>query len=393
MNSEIVNIQEIHDVIIAYANGDFSKRLNLTAEQEERNVIVTGINMLGEELHSKTVSRDYFSSIFNSISDIVFVMDLNGNISDMNVIAKNSLSQKEGLWKGKNIQDALKNRLKFEFSELFKDNSHKLFQFENILLGENKEIPVSCSVSTIDNADGRIRSLLFIAQDITERILHEKNLLKATVSGQEKERKRLSYDLHDSLGQELNGIIMYMNVLERLDPNSDVFKDTLAETKKLVQTAVTSVRQISFNLMPSILLRETLTNCIKEMVQRINSTDREKIIMDLSLNGIKFNDPNDEVLIFRIIQEFMNNALKYSDATIIGIKICSDCSKDKGLIVDLFDNGKGFEMDKIISKNGLSSLRTRLDALNAVYSFESILDKGTKLNIKINEKTYQNFTC
>lgn len=385
MKAEIVNIDEIHEVIIAFANGDFSKRLSLTSDQEERNIIVTGINMLGEELREKTVSRDYFSSIYNAIPVLVIILDLKGQIIDVNNVALDSLGYEKNYILGKYLSDFLNTILPIELDSFIWDNIFNTQQFESEMIGEQHTIPVSCSISRIRDNDGKIQSILFIASDITERLQHRKNILKATAKGQEKERKRLAYDLHDSLGQELNGVMMYMNALENMSPDSTIYLSTLQETKKLLHTAINSVRQISFNLMPNILLKETLGNCIIEMINRVNAIDKKKIIYYIDNSNLNLKDKNDEVLIFRIVQEFINNSIKHSNASIIEVNIKVSGENGKLLSIQLSDNGIGFNVEKEIDNNKLSSIQTRLEALQAQYTFTSSKNNGTNLNFFINE--------
>lgn len=389
MKSEIINIEELHDVIISFARGDFSKRLNYNEDQEERNVIVAGINMLGEELREKTISRDYFSGIYNAISEMLIILDMNGKISDMNEVCEKTLTIIKSEWIGRDINEMLNTSIPNHLNRLIKEESGETIRFRNKI----NAIPLECSLSIISDSIGNQRSVLLLASDITEKLLHENNILRATIEGQENERKRISYDLHDSLGQELNGVIMYLNVLETMVPGSESYNNTLDEVKGLVQQSIHSVRNISFNLMPSILLKETLGNCITEMVRRLNIDDRRKINLNVDLDCVKFSDSNDEILIFRIVQEFVNNSLKHSEASAINISMQMLYNNYSSIQVILNDNGKGFHMNNVLKYNGLNSILTRMDALNTGYLFTSTPNKGTGLNFILNGKTYQDTAC
>lgn len=383
MRSEIINIEELHNVIISFARGDFSQRIQYDPEQEERNVIAAGINMLGEELLDKTISRDYFSGIYNAISEMMIILNLKGEIQDMNDVCEKLLSINKSDFIGRPIDDLMDTSILTHVDELKKNDSKETVRFKN----QTYSIPVECSLSIISNSIGNDKSILLLATDITEALLHENKLLRATIQGQENERKRISYDLHDSLGQELNGIIMYLNVLETLEPGSDSFNDTMKEIRELVQTSVHSVRTISFNLMPSILMKETLGNCIFELVRRLSTEERSKIHLHIFLEKVKFIDTNDEVLIFRIIQEFINNSLKHSMATDINVSIQKVKKDFSSIEFTLNDNGKGFDMEKVLKHNGLNSILTRLDALNTPYFLSSTPGKGTVLNFILKNKT------
>ena len=86
--SKIKNIYKIQKTIIDFANGDFHKRLELLDNNSDLDTILAGINMLGEELEDKTISRDYFSSIFNSVSDVLIVFNSKGIITDVNLASE-----------------------------------------------------------------------------------------------------------------------------------------------------------------------------------------------------------------------------------------------------------------------------------------------------------------
>ena len=210
MKAEIVDIDEIQEIIIAYANGDFSKRMNLIDENETRNVIAAGINMLGEELQATMISRDYFSSIYNAISDIMFVFDKNWNIIDIN----QATQQKLGLIKtnivNTEISSIIDNDDIIDNSNIINEKNLSSITFETDLTDkDNIAFPVSCSISKIRIGNELEHDYLLIAKDITEKKNQEQKIFRAIVYAQENERKRLAYDLHDSFGQELNAIRMF----------------------------------------------------------------------------------------------------------------------------------------------------------------------------------------
>lgn len=79
-----MEIQDVNLLLLEYASGNFSKRGKLSGERDELDALVSGINMLGEELEDSTVSKKYFMSIFNAVQDMIIVTDKNGFVQNMN---------------------------------------------------------------------------------------------------------------------------------------------------------------------------------------------------------------------------------------------------------------------------------------------------------------------
>src|SRR5665647_964194 len=99
INLEIA--KEINLRLSEYSLGKFDKRLTLSSRLDDIDAIISGINMLGEELKAITISRNYFTNIFNSVSDMVFVLNAKGVIEDANKPAEEQLNYEPGSLRGK----------------------------------------------------------------------------------------------------------------------------------------------------------------------------------------------------------------------------------------------------------------------------------------------------
>lgn len=383
MKSEIVNVDEIQEIIFAYANGDFDKRLAISENRDERDIIVSGINMLGEELEKTTISRNYFMNIYNSVSEILIFISLDGKIVDLNLTTEKVLQKSLDSLIGKDIRTIISERYLFlenTIRESLKSGEHFIPFEASIIINSQKEIPVSCILSkVIDRADNH-KGYLFVAKDITEQKNKEINDLKIAISAQENERKRLAHDLHDSLGQELNAIKMYINSLAVMDSTSESFSTAFETCKLILDNSLDTIRNITFDLMPVALENGGLIQAIDELVKRLD------IITEIKYNSPKIKlqlDKESEINAFRIIQEFINNSLKHAKHS----KIEIDLSQTNQLIViTIKDNGKGFNMNTKNTGNGIFNIKTRLQALNAGYIFDSKIGKGTSLKFTISEK-------
>lgn len=379
MRTEIINIDEIQELLLSFAEGDYSKRLNVSDERDKRDTIVAGINMLGEELERTTVSRDYFSNIYNAVSDLLFVIDENGFIIDVNktviqkiILPKNSLINR-------NINTIFTDEI-LDFNFIFHDQVES-YHFDSLISNSKDEyIHLTCSISKITSKINELKGFLVIAKDTTKNKEHEQHLLNVMLSTQEKERKRIAYDLHDSLGQELNAIKMYLNTLSIIEKDNFSFKSTLEQCKLMMDDSINTIRELSFDLMPKSLENGNLIIAIDETVNKLNNI--QNICYTYNTKNLPLKKET-EIIIYRIIQEFISNSLKYANAKLIQINIKKT---QKKIIFSLNDDGIGFDIIGMKIGNGIYNMKTRLKAIKSNYSFKSIPNNGTSLIFQINHE-------
>lgn len=380
MKNEIVDIDEIIDVIIAYAKGDFEKRLNISKKRDERDSIVAGINMLGEELEKTTISRDYFMNIYHSVSEILMILDMDGIIIDVNSATEKAFNKTLAQLKGRDFLSLIspsyiqvKNVM---MNRVIKGDSYVSFEVA-LLTAKKKELPVTAILSEIIHKNGNQKGCLFIAKDITHIKDKEKNDLRIAISSIEKERKRLAADLHDALGQELNAIKMYVNTLSIMNPQSPDYKKSFDLCKGIIDNTVETIRNISFDLLPKSLEQGGLVAAINEFVFKYEK------ICHLVYNYPKFNiqlNEEDSINIYRTLQEFVNNSVKHSEKKKLIIKI----TKSKNMVTILLqDDGKGFNIKTAKRGSGIYNIEGRLKTSNINYIYESKKNVGTKLELYI----------
>jgi PAS domain S-box-containing protein len=375
MKEEIVDVDEINEIIVSYANGDFSKRLSISDDRDARDSIIVGINMLGEELEQTTISKNYFSNIYNAVSDMLFVTDKNETIIDVNDTTIERMCSNKEMLVGMNFRSYIKPEKNSLVENL--TNGEEKYIFETIMLSATgKFINVNCTTSRILNNNDEFQGYLIIAKDITAEKDQAKELISAIISTEEKERKRLAYDIHDSLGQELNAIQMYLSSLSHQDANGIQYKKTIEECKLMLNQSISTSRNLSFDLMPKSLEEGSFLFALTELVKRLGE------LCDINLKiptDIKLKQES-KVIIYRITQEFINNSLKHALPCIVNIEVVEN---ENYCHFILQDNGAGFEMETTTKGRGIHSVKTRLKALNAEYNYVSKPDSGTKLEFRI----------
>jgi signal transduction histidine kinase len=202
---------------------------------------------------------------------------------------------------------------------------------------------------------------------------------KAIIEAEERERKRIAGDLHDGVGQLCSAIKMNLSGLN----NQVTFKDkdaVLAYEKTLAITdeACKEVRNISHQMMPNILLKSGLTVAVRDFLDKIDARR-----MQVQLDTFGLNDrleSNTETVLYRVIQETVNNVIKHAKANKLFITLDKD---GDGINVTIEDNGIGFDVhDKEkFDGIGLKNITSRVEFLKGKVEFDSAPGRGTVVNV------------
>lgn len=200
-------------------------------------------------------------------------------------------------------------------------------------------------------------------------------LTQALLQGEEKERTRLARDLHDGLGGMLAGV--------KINLTSAIQDHTSRELNKVIgqlDNSVTELRRIARNMMPEALLRSGLETALADLCQSL-STGHLRI--DFSFINISIEIPKQEqIIIYRIIQELLANIVKHSVATEAFVQ----CSQNGALFyITVEDNGKGINQTLPAGRRGigLDNIQSRVDFLKGKMDFSSQPGKGTVTNIEV----------
>jgi len=208
------------------------------------------------------------------------------------------------------------------------------------------------------------------------------NFSKLLIQSQEEERKRLSNELHDSLGQNL---LVIRNLLYLYNSVEEKNEDDLSQISDLIKESIDEVKEISANLHPHQLERLGLNKAVGSMLNKImRATDITITYNADDLTGlIPFED---EINIYRIIQESINNIVKHSGADNASVNIRK---RDNTVSISIEDNGKGLDLtdqdlqSKLTEGLGLKSIRERARLINGKILFESIPSGGTRVLVEI----------
>ena len=213
-----------------------------------------------------------------------------------------------------------------------------------------------------------------------ERIKQQELRAKAIIEAEEKERTRIAQELHDGIGQQLSAVKLNMSSLQsNLQLKNEGQKLMLQNALEIIDDSVKEVRIVSHNMMPNALLKSGLATAVREFLNRISHTDKLKI--ELNINGLNERLENTtESILFRVLQEIVNNIIKHSKATTVNIQIIRH---EQELTVMIEDNGVGFNTHNISPGIGLQNIKSRIEFLNGSLNFDSHPGKGTTVSIEI----------
>ncbi|GEN65944.1 tetratricopeptide repeat-containing sensor histidine kinase [Chryseobacterium rhizosphaerae] len=202
--------------------------------------------------------------------------------------------------------------------------------------------------------------------------------LTALLEGQEQERGRLARDLHDGLGGLLSGTKLQ---LSSLDPHkSESIEHEISKSITQIDGAVEELRRVAHNLMPDLLMKYGLEVAIQEFASRVSNSTLE--IHTEFINYTNSISEEKQLILYRIIQELVNNAIKHADTSEIIIQISEE---ENVLNLTVEDNGKGFDLTGLNVRKtaGFHNIESRVQFLKGTMNITSEQNIGTSIELQI----------
>jgi len=196
--------------------------------------------------------------------------------------------------------------------------------------------------------------------------------MQSMIQGQETERSRIAKDLHDELGGVFSTVKMYLSTLEHQQPalqQDELFKKSFS----MVDTAATEVRRVAHNMMSEVLQKMGLVNAVKDLCDTISAS--RVLQVSFEVNGMdKRLATNVEIMLYRIIQELLNNIVKHAGAGNAIVQLIRD---DNRLSITVEDDGRGFDTAAMNAGTGLETVKSRVNYLAGSITIESSINVGT----------------
>lgn len=283
-----------------------------------------------------------------------------------------------------------RDRKKAEASIINAIEEKKDLDIEYRIINPDNEIKhIAARGHTITRED--YSSFIGTLSDITEKKRLEKEtadlkssqqrkITAATLKVQENERKRISETLHDSVSQLLYGIRLHLQQYNDSEPVDHL----IGNVNQLLDQLIKETRNISFELAPSILNDFGLVTTIDEMARRLSTS---QLTIQLHVSGFQNRlKLEEEISVYRIIQELINNSIKHAAPRNISVALRESARK---IYIRVTDDGSGFNTDvKKINLNGsgISSIKNRLTLYQGSLNIQSKPGQGTTVTIKINKE-------
>ena len=191
------------------------------------------------------------------------------------------------------------------------------------------------------------------------------------------ERKRISKDLHDGIGQKLTALKLgIINLAPQLQDKE--LKQQLDQISNEFSKSAEELRQISHQMMPKALMEQGLIQALEDLLE--NTFKFSPITCNFEYYKVEGRYAERlEVSVYRIAQELLNNALKHARATEIHMQLME---LDKQLILIVEDNGKGFDSG-LAQGQGLYNIKSRLDIVKGVVNYEPGPETGMLATVTI----------
>ncbi len=336
------------------------------------------------ELQNKIIAEkdEKYQLIYNNIRDVYIMIDKRMKILEISPSIYDLLDISACMLINQPIYYLLpsKKNWKEAYRKLSSDGF--LHNFEIDIFNKSKNIFRICSIyAKLTNYQNQIVAIVTM-RDITDVKKLQKKVEEISTLAEEKERTKISENLHDFIGPLLSTTMLYLNKALIKEENEEI-KNNIQKATKLLSNAINNIRNISNNLMSMLLNEFGLEKSIKRYVQQYNLLKNLSIILNFNLHQERFNSVIENI-VYRCVLELMNNSVKHSNCNNISLKIESNNSN---LIIVFTDNGIGFDFNEDtfflnVKGQGLFLLVYRIKSIGGNIYFKR-LEKGIKFTIEI----------
>ena len=362
---------------------------------EEQLLVLIGVE-LGLAVERTALSDEKeragkrFKELFEKAHDAIWIQDLDGKILDAN----QAMSDFTGYRLERLIGGDVIRSLNPHALELAREVRYKLLNGINVEQPYEQRITrrdgteaIIMLTTTVIKEEGKPVVFQHISRDVTrEKKLAENLRLYAQqiTRTQEDERKRIARELHDDSIQSLIILLRSIDELISIQPKRSKMVRSLEDLHAEVDKVISQVRRFTQDLRPPTLDYLGLVPALRELISQFEHQSNIKTEIKISGEEIKFA-PEAEMLIYRIIQEALNNVWRHSAALTASVSI--DFGKD-GTTIEVKDDGKGFVIGEDLrfveaGKIGLAGMQERADLLGGNLSIQSNVGRGTLVTLLV----------
>ena len=209
------------------------------------------------------------------------------------------------------------------------------------------------------------------------KVSYENAMLQSQLEIQEQTFQNISREIHDNIGQKLTLAKLHLNTLNYSERDKSIIQVT--DSISMISEAINDLSDISRSMSSEIILNNGLIKALEFEVIQLEKSGLYTINVNTEGYTVFLNS-NTELILFRIAQETLNNIIKHAQATMINIHLNYTTSL---FIMEITDNGKGFNKDDILLGTGLQNIKKRAAMLNGIIKLNSVQDTGTQIKIEV----------
>jgi len=330
-------------------------------------------------MKTNTEAIQFLQTLVSNVESGILTFDVDGYVTLINTKALEYLNIPGSVSKNldKPILDLIQIEELHTIVKKCLTKSRKNFHLGNLLHNERHLI-----------IDGKklLEGMLLSITDITEDVLAKDKATQSLLLGQEIERRRLAKEIHDGIGPNMSTLKLRIDAVKRKLNDNQLITD-LENINDQISEIASDIRHISHDLMPSSLVDFGVVTALSNFTNRISDTGEVKVIYTSNISD-GYLTKEHELNIYRIVQELVNNALKYSQCAQIEISLQE---VDHKLIIAVADDGVGMSVDKDAAGIGLNNINSRVDSLQGTISIDSAEGKGVSAIIELPLKAKEEY--
>jgi len=373
----------------------------------------TRLKLHKEKLEVLENSEKKYRDLFDGVSDVIYIHSLDGTVIQVNRIVEELVGAEVSQIIGRPITAFLSKRFKEKFQDYLSDLESKNSASGIIPLSiapEGKTIFFEYRSSVYVGDDGS--TLVHgIAHNITERIAYEHDLRRAerranqslvraksmqedlsklsreVIHMQEEDRKKISRELHDEMGQLLATLSMNLETL-RKDSGRDpgIIKISIRDMKRIVEQIFARVHDFLSELRPAVLDELGLSPALRYLVRDFSKHTGIEVVFNEN-KDVELLDSEQKIVVFRVVQESLTNAAKHAHPRVVAINVKSN---ERFIDLEISDDGDGFEPrmeheGTVLPRRhlGILGMQERVKLARGKFTLTSARGRGTTIDVKI----------
>jgi PAS domain S-box-containing protein len=363
-------------------------------ESQKKSLVEAGdeARRLEAEVQARTAdlyrSTQRYRSLVEDLPEIIYELDETGRLTFVSNVAESVLGYTNEemvgqAWRG---YVAPGDRDKFDEEWIRAEQGQHIAILELRHVTKERRVRwLSLHARSLFTESGVLTGWHGAARDVTKEVMAEqqvRELSRQIIRAQEEERKRLSLDLHDEMGQLLSALKIGLQALMERHPLEDgTLPQELNKLTVLAQKIMDRMRNLAYNLRPAILDNFGLAAAIDDLCESVAETSGLYISFKPAELEESALSPEVKTTLFRFVQEGLTNAVRYSGTAVVEVALTQ---VESGLVVTVRDRGRGFNVDQALSwalidkKLGLLGMMERLSLIGGRLNIESG-PEGTEL--------------